>query len=303
MTSPYRSTSIDAQLQAKADGAQAIIGVAQQATEPHTLDLGEYHVVHAGDGTLREIDLTSDQYLEAPKRKKGTVIVSDLGSFTHYWGRHHDGDSEVFVDVEKMRITAVLDAHAAGWEGDARWQSHRLVLQAKPTQEWADWTTQDGREQGQRTWAEFIEEHIKSFVEPNAATMLEIAQNFQTSTTLKFGSTVVLQNGDRRLTWDEKTDASAGASGSLQVPAEFTVGLQPFDWSERFKVGARFRYRVEGGNLKVQYLLTEPAEVIKAAMLDLVTQAEKALNPDRTEDDTAPLDFKVMVGTPIAAGA
>lgn len=303
MNAPYRSSPIEATFQTKADGVQAIIDTATRATDPKALDAGEYYVVHQTDGTIKTIDLTGDEHLEGPKRKKGTVIVSDLGSFMHYWGRHHDEDSEVFVDVEKMRITAVLDAHTAGWEGDPRWQAHRLVLQAKPTQEWADWTGKDHTTLGQHMWAEFIEEHIKSFVEPNAATMLEIAQNFQASTTFKFGSTVVLQNGDRRLTWDETTNASAGTSGSLQVPAEFMVGLKPFDWSERFEVNARFRYRVESGALKVVYLLTEPAEVIRAAMLDLVAQVEKALNPDRAETSAYPMDFKVMVGTPIAASA
>src|SRR5581483_10491188 len=134
---------------------------------------------------------------------------------------------------------------------------------------------------------------------PSAADMLEIAQTFQTSTKVKFGSTQVLANGDRRLIWEETTGATAGEGGKLTVPATFTIGIAPFDFSDAFEITARFRYRVSAGELHVTYLLDDPDAVIRDAVLDVVKQLEEALTPAPVDGQPAPTPVKVMRGTPI----
>jgi uncharacterized protein YfdQ (DUF2303 family) len=299
MTPPYTAT-----LEGQADNVRAIIDVATRAVDGQVLEPGNIYAFVTTTGDVRQIDLTGDDYLNTPARKKGTVTVEDLPSFLTYWNKHHNASSELYVDIDRLRITAILDAHTSGdWEDGARWAQHRLILQAKHTPSWAAWAGYDRRELTQRVFAEFIEDHIEDIQEPSGAVMLEIAETFQTNSKVNFNSTVVLGNGDRRLSWDETTDASAGKSGNLQVPATFKLGLRPFDWSDVFGVDARFRYRVEQKALKVVYLLNEPEKVVRAAMLDLVADLEKALNPTDANGNNTAAPFKVMLGAPIAASA
>lgn len=285
---------------------QAIIDVATQAAGPHELEAETIYGWISPDGNIKTLDLTGDAYLDLPKRKRGTVYVDDLDSFIHYWNKHSDPFSEIYVNVDKHYITAVLDAHtSADWEDGARWQDHRLVLKMATSRRWDDWVRADRQTMSQLDWAEFIEDHLDDIREPTAATMLEIAQTFQTSSTVKFGSTQVLANGDRRLHWEETTNATAGEAGKLTVPSSFLVGVAPFDWSEAYEVTARFRYRVSQGKLSVCYLLDDPAAVIRDAVLDIVTLLEERLNDDGSGDASSEdrPRVKVMRGTPVGGSA
>src|SRR5207244_11331176 len=132
----------------------------------------------------------------------------------------------IYVDIKRHTITGVLDAHTdEHWDQGARWGQHRIILAMPVSQRWADWTSRDRKAQRQLDWAEFIEDHLDDIRSPAAADMLETAQTFQTSTKVKFGSTQVLANGDRRLIWEETTGATAGEGGKLTVPATFTIGI------------------------------------------------------------------------------
>lgn len=287
------------------EGVAEIVEVATRATTPAQLHPGNMYAWMSPTGQIQSIDLTGDAHRDTPRHKAGTITVLDLPSFVRYWNKHHDEASELYIEHDQMRITAVLDADLATSDVEpewaARWGKHRLVLQAKPTDAWLDWNRKDRRELGQREFAEWIEDHLGDIREPNAAVMLEIAQTFQTQTKVKFASATALSSGDRRLNWEETSEASAGATGNLKVPAEFTLGLQPFEWSDAFPLTARFRYRVEGGQLRVTYLLNDPNRIVRLALNDLVDDLEHALN-GLPADVPVPADatWKVMVGTPSA---
>jgi uncharacterized protein YfdQ (DUF2303 family) len=269
------------------DPIQTIVNTAVATTPPRELETGKIYGWLAPDGHLHQVDLTGDQYRDQPRHKTGKVYVDDLDSFLHYYTKHSDNDSEIYVNVRRHHLTAVLDAHHHGATEAARWQQHRLVLTLPTTDRWDAWMGMDRKEMGQRQWAEFLEEHVDDIRDPDAATMLEIAQTFQAATKVKFSSTQILSNGDRRLNWEETTEASGGAAGKLQVPAVFKIGVAPFDFAQPYELSARFRYRVESGNLRVAYLLDDPAAVIRDAVLDVVKAVEEQLG-----------GVKVMQGSP-----
>ncbi|MEU6340207.1 DUF2303 family protein [Streptomyces sp. NPDC046977] len=262
------------QLQGKADGTQAVIDVAQAAAGPHKLELGGYHVLALGDGKLQTIDLTGDQYRDTPRRKSGTVTVHDIPSFVEYFKKHADDSSEVYGDGNAFTITAVLDANTAG---EARWGGHRLVLALRKTDAWKAWQDLDGRLLDQKTFAEHIEDNLPDIVKPAGATMLEIAQTFHAVSKTAFSSGNRLTNGDTRLTFNEETKAKAGGKGELDIPATITLGIRPFEGSaEAFQITARFRYRLEGDQLKLGFRLDRPAEVLAEAFTDTRTALEHA---------------------------
>ena len=236
----------------------AIVDTAIATVPPQPVDAGRLYVVPTSDGGRTVIDLTGDQYRDQPKRKTGTVMVDDLNSFLTYFRKHSDPDSELYVNIDQARITAVLDAHTGT---GARWAEHRLILRMIPTDRWADWTRMDRKPFRQVAFAEFIEDHLDDIHEPAAAKMLETASTLQASTKVKFSSSVTLANGTRRLNWEETTDARAGESGKLEVPAEFLIGVAPFSFAAAYKIKARFRYRIESCALSITYLLDDPAAV------------------------------------------
>ncbi|WP_405676855.1 YfdQ family protein [Streptomyces sp. NBC_01511] len=255
-------------LEAKADGIQAVIDVAQAATAPVALEPGKVHIVALGRGEHRQIDLTGPEHTGVPARKSGTTIVRDVTSFLAYFDKHGDDDSEVYADVEQRTITAVLDAHSA--EG-ARWGRHRLQLQLRHTPAWLAWTKVDNQLMPQKDFAEFIEDNLLDLVDPSAATMLELAESFEATTSAAFQSSQRLDNGQRRFSYTEEISAKAGHKGDIVIPATLTLALRPFEGSEPYSVTARFKYSLAKEELRLGVKLDRPGDVLAAAFDDIRT--------------------------------
>jgi uncharacterized protein YfdQ (DUF2303 family) len=265
----------------------ALIGALADSYLGEQLLPGNFYAFKHADH-VTTIDLL-DRNLDRPRRKKGTVVVEDAPSFVHYYGRHADADSEVYVNVDSGVITAVLDAHEAGdpeIHETARWGEHRLVLKLKHTTAWNTWTGADRKYLGQVAFGEFIEDNRADIRKPAAADMLEIVQHFQTKTKIQYNSSAVLSNGDKRLVFTEETDAGAGAKGQIEVPTVLELGIAPFEDSQPYVVTARFRYRINGGSLNMGYLLDNADDVRKDAIKLVVDKLAEELG------------VKVMRGTP-----
>jgi len=273
---PTYSSSPSALLEAKSDGVQAVIDVAQAATAPRTLALGEYHVLALGDGKHQTIDLTGDQYRDTPKRKRGEITVRDATSFLDYFGKHSDDGSEIYADVEALRVTAVLDAHQAD-PGGARWGGHRLVLALRKTPSWLAWADKDGALLEQKAFAEFVEDNLVDIVAPSGATILEIAESFHATSKTAFTSGTRLANGDTKLAFSDETTAKAGRKGDITIPSVIKLGLRPFEGSDPYELTARFRYRLEKDELRLGFRLDRPADVLTAAFADVRTALAAAV--------------------------
>lgn len=264
------------------DGIQSVIDIAQQATAPHVLEIGKVHAFAVG-GIVKTVDLTGDQYKDQPSRKTGTTTVRDAASFLAYWGKHSDGDSEVYADAERLSVTAVLDANTEA--GGARWEGHRLHLALRKTDTWNAWLANDGKLMKQEQFAEFLEDHLAELLDPAAAEMLEIAQSIQAATKVDFKSATRLSSGQRQLEYVETMTAKAGQRGQLTIPETFVVGLVPFEGSDGYRLTARLRYRI-GDGLTMGYRLETPGDTLRTAFADVV----KAL--------AEPIEQPVMNGSP-----
>lgn len=257
--------------------AEVIRELAFSAGEPNQLEPG-YVYAWLANGQVHKIDLTGDEYLEYPRRKRGTVTVQNAASFAHYYAKHSSGFSEVFADLDAGTFTAVLDAHGPEGE-DVAWQQHRLVLQLQQTLPWKTWLSRDRRMMPQQEFAEFVEDNARDVAaggKVTAADLLEVAQSFQANTQVKFTSGKRLASGQTQLTYTEEIAAKAGNRGTIEIPAEFDLGIVPFDDCLPMRVGARFRYRLDCGELKLGYFLNDPAriarEAVKAIAQDLAAE-------------------------------
>lgn len=251
------------------DGVQSVIDIAQQATVPAPLDPGQVYAVRTAGGGTMTLDLTTPEYTGQPARKQGTTTVRDAVSFTAYFDKHADPDTEVYADADRLTVTAVLDAHTAD---KPRWSGHRLRLELRTTEAWVQWLNLDGKLQPQEQFAEFLEDHLPDLLEPSAADMLEIAQSIQGATRVEWQNSTRLSSGQRQFQFVETVTAKAGQKGHLTVPETFTIGLVPFEGSEGYKITARFRYRLsKDGGLSLGYKLERPGDTLRTAFADVVT--------------------------------
>lgn len=261
---------------------QVIVDTALRSAQPFDLEPGKYYAFHTPAG-IQHVDLTGDQYKDQPTRKTGTTIVRDAESFLAYWTKHKDDNSEVYADSERLTVTAVLDANTAD---NARWGGHRLHLALRQTAAWQQWTRQDGHLMKQEDFADFLEDHLPELLEPDSATMLEIAQSIQGVSKAEFQSGTRLSSGERKLAYTETIQAKAGQKGELVIPESFIVGLHPFEGSDGYRLTARLRYRINGGPIQLGYKLERPTEIRDKAFNDVV----KKIGED--------IDVAIMNGQP-----
>lgn len=253
-------------------GGSLTLTIAITASEPVALNTNVlYREVVPEDAQAMVLDL--ERFRETPDRKRGTIALHTAASFSDFINRHKDERSTIFADRDACRFIGVLnDADGEG----AHWADHRAVLAMKHTPEWLFWTAQDGNLLSQADFAGHIEDGQSEVREPDAATLLELAQTFHAKTGVNFRQSTILQSGQRQLTYEETTAASAGHSGQITIPQEFILGVAPFVGSDAYKVTARLRFRLHNGTLSIGYQLVRPHEVIDAAFADAVEAIKTA---------------------------
>jgi uncharacterized protein YfdQ (DUF2303 family) len=224
-----------------------------------------YHVLLEPGQTVETVD--KEHLLSAPRRATGVVHPSDLQGFRDYVGRHDGEDTTVWLDRNEARIVAVINDHQTETAG---WGDHRAVLQLERTPEWKHWTGRDGKLVDQESFAEHVQQGIGEIIDPEPATMLEVAQSIQGSTDATWRTAKRLDTGEVGFEYTEQVQATAGRHGTLAVPAGFTLLVSPFYGEPKTQLAARLRYRVNGGHLTIGYQLIEPHKVELAALTEIM---------------------------------
>lgn len=254
---------------------QAVIDTAQRAVDPVEMELGNVYAVATANGDVKMLDLTGDQYRDQPKRKSGTIQVRDVPTLAELWMKHAvNGISEIYADRDGLAATAVFDAHGREETG---WGKYRAVLALKFSEAYKAWTAYDGRLMPQEQFAEFLEDNRADIREPSAGELLEVAQTLQGTAKVDWQAGHRLVDGQRRIAFLETTEAKAGVKGELAIPTQITIGVAVFDGAAvAHAFTARFRHRIEGGNLRLMYKLDRPADVVTAAFDGLVDEVAQA---------------------------
>lgn len=253
--------------------ARAVIDTAMAAAGPAALDSAKRASVVVPDGArLEVIDALAPRPTHDPRpgRKAGTYQTDTVESFAALVTEHVVPATTIWIDQDARRIVAVLNDHEGG-AGTPEWGDHRVLLKLAHTPEWQHWAGLDGKLVGQVEFAEHIEDGVGEIVTPAAADMLEIAQSIHAHTQASFRSANRLQDGQVQVAYDEAVDASAGKSGDLKIPSEFELAIAPFVGGQPYKVTARLRYRVGGGQLKIGYKLDRPHLVVLDALGEIAS--------------------------------
>lgn len=265
--------------------AAAVYAISRQAMQPAALspEMPSVYVVPSEGGGVEVLDI--EKYADRPRRKRGTVVVRDAGSFARYVTKHEvAGETEIYADASAAALIAVLNAHQGVAPvskterdaGAAGWGDHRARLELVKTPAWAAWEKLNGQLMSQQAFAEHLEQRLVDVVKPSGADMLELAQTFQATKNAAFDSSQRLSTGEVQIAYKENIDAKAGKSGRLSIPETFELGLVPFEGAKAYKVTARFRYRLHDANLAVGFVLERPEDILRAAFDDVITAVQSA---------------------------
>jgi uncharacterized protein YfdQ (DUF2303 family) len=213
-----------------------------------------------------------------PIHSKGNVKMADASSFISYWCQESAADSRIYGNMNPLVFTAVLNDHM---KANAGWRDYRCVYAPTHSKEWLAW---NGRNRqpftGNEAFAIWLEDNAIDVVKPDAAKMMDIALNMKVNQIQGFANAVRLADGDIQLTYSNEVNASAKApsGGKIAIPEVFTIEIPVFEGlnARRYRLDARFRYRLSNGALTIQFELVRPHKVVEQAFGDLVDQIAKA---------------------------
>lgn len=257
------------------ENTQVVVDTATRAAVPQALDsINElYSVVvpQGGEHVVVDVQSLVEKYNLQPRRKRGSVALTTPASLTQYVNTHKADGSEMYADWRARRVVAVLNDHHA----EPGWGDHRATLTLMATPEWERWTAQDNKYASQSEFAEHIIDTTADVVDPPAADLLEMAETFSATKSVQFKSGNRLKDGQRQLHYVETIDASAGTSGNVTIPDAILLRLAPFDGADAVEITARIRYRIDGGNLRIGYVLDRPDLVLRNAFDQVVGGVEE----------------------------
>ncbi len=248
--------------------AQAIIDAARLTASPVALtpDEPQGFVVPPGHQVVVP-DLSA--WRQSPSRKTGVYRPATVEALIAYAKRYAVGRETVWVHPTSGRVQIVLDDDHDDGPGFAQ---HRADLRLEHTPEWDYWTAKDGKAMGQEAFAEHIESGSDEIVEPDAATVLEIAQTFHATKNVSYRSSTRLTSGQVQFQYDEEIKAKAGQKGDLTIPTVILLLVAPFIGEAERKIVARLRHRITEGTLFLSYHLERPHVVIRDALDGVAAQ-------------------------------
>lgn len=230
-----------------------------------------------------------DGLTNPPNRKTGTVKLLDAESFIAYYGTHGNG-APVYATITPARFVAVLNEHTREAAGH---RDHRADFTLSHSAEWTTWTKHNGRGAAfgsNEAFALFLEDNAPDIVKPDPATMLSIALNFRVKADAGFSIAQRLNDGNVELAFNNVVNASSkgAAGGTVKIPEVFVIDVPVFAGvnAPRYKVEARFRYRLADGKLTLWYELVRPHKVVERAFTEIWERIRK--------ETKAP----VLLGTP-----
>lgn len=250
------------------NAVKTIADLARESAAPEFIEEGQILALPDGKGGIRFDD--TDKWSEHPRRATAKRKVLDSASFNAYVHKHGiPNATEIWADAPNSRVLARINSHQ-GAELPAGWEDHSVELVLEHTKGWLAWTEHNEKWwTDQEEFAEFIETRALDVQEPDAATMQEIILNFHASSGASFESSRRLSDGQVEFTYKEEIQASAGKQ-QMTIPSNIRLAVAPYVGGHRVYVNARFRYRVNGGNLRLGYVLERPQEVLDAAFVDIL---------------------------------
>ncbi len=201
---------------------------------------------------------------ETPARCAALVKLRDAASFIRYVNDHKVGESRIYASLEPASFLAVLDDFATQEQDHPHgpaWRGFRAEFKVPPSREWTLWNKANRQHMSQLSFAEFLQDNLPDVQQPDGATLLEMALNFEAAQTGAFVAAQRLQDGSHNLQWK----ADNNSSGTVKLPEFITLAIPVFENEAATELQARLRYRVKEGSLAIWFELVRPHKVLETA--------------------------------------
>lgn len=206
--------------------------------------------------------LNLEENMPAPVRVRKKVKFTDTQSFVGYFNAFKDGyKPQLFTagNGTGMQILCVFDYDEP--QGSPRWNQHQATLTLAYHPDYASLKKAENSWFSQGDFALFVEENLHLFTSPDAATMLELAQELKGHRNVGWQSGRRLSNGQTKLEYTEELSGKS-SRGDVDVPEYLLMKTPIFDGYSEQEIRAAFRWRLDdGGKIFFSYrLLTKVAE-------------------------------------------
>jgi uncharacterized protein YfdQ (DUF2303 family) len=240
--------------------------------------------VMVGDGQTAVLAIVNGELMDLthyrptrPDRKRVIVQLNSVESFIQYVNEHKSPHTRIFASLSKApyTMTAAIDYHESQSFGLPELITHIAVLTMRTTDEWELWSQNNKKEFDQVAFAEFVQANSLDIVEPNSATMMEIALSLQSNNEVKWKSAVRLDNGAVHFEFLDEARAMAGKDGALEIPELFKLRMAVFRGLDDMIIEARFRYRLRRPSITLFYQLVRPQKLVDAMVLDAMDKVKR----------------------------
>jgi hypothetical protein len=214
-----------------------------------------------------------------PVNPSGTLTLLTPDSFGRAIMDHRDARTQVFADNEKSEIIAVFDFLKTGGlvpnmgngdlDGrDRGWGQLRAVIGFAESRKLKEWKRTLAW-MSQADFANFIEDHLEDVLTPSGQELLSIATDLEASSTGGFKGKVNLDNGSVRLSYQDEVETT------VEIPRNLTLGIPLFEHGDRYKLGARLRFVIQGGSVKFRLLFTNLQDAKEQEFERIVQEIEE----------------------------
>lgn len=210
-----------------------------------------------------------------PFRKKGIIELDDIDSFIAYYTGNNETHKAIYASLEPLSFVGLLNDHLPESGGGKQgWRDYGCRYTPRHSKEWAAWTGRNKNPfEGNDAFAEWLEDNLVDVIEPDNGKLLEIAINFKVNSTASFSNVKRLADGNTQMHYTNTVEGKSSTSaGEVKIPELFVIEIPVFQGrnATKYRVEARFRFRLHGGNLRIAYELVRPHKVIEQAFCDLV---------------------------------
>lgn len=240
---------------------------------------------------LREFGAHIDNRKASPLRVRKDIKFVNVDSFIAYFNQFKGGYfPQIFskLTTSGLDVMAVFDYDVPQGKGkddtivdvgtEPKWNSNRIYLALAYAREYKELLAASQKWHDQEDFALFIEENTHLFVEPDGASMLELAQGLKGVRNVSWQHGKRLSNSQTSLEYIEQIEARS-ERGEIKVPEYLNINAPMYEGFDNQPIRAAFRWKIGGssGEKKLQFtirLLTKQQEQIaEQAVKDKIASA------------------------------
>ena len=213
------------------------------------------------------------RYMPRRVSQSNKYSFANLESFTRYVNEEKAENTRVFIDAEKA--FAVID-HSD--KSTPRLQEHRATLPFNYSEDYERIRAVNKQYIKQEDFAELCADLAHCIVDPEPATLLELAQDLRGTTNVKWRNGKKLQNGKISIEYVESEEVTkAGAKGDIEIPSALKISVPVYDCSkDKAALEAEFRYRVTPGGIFFALIIRGLEEIERQAVESIGAQIAEA---------------------------